>query len=304
MNVDQIDAFLADLSLELRKRGASDLRFVEEARGHLIDAVEQGVQRGLDVSVAQQEAIAQFGRADSIARDFVSDKYQLFDRLVLLAGVILGLAITYIDASPNWDDTGVTAFCLVVAAAMCGFIAPRQPWRFALAVGLWIPMLAIVRSSSPQSLAMLLVLAFPFAGAYAGMALRRSLVLGRVWSSASCDDAERQSKGKWRREFHDKKGFHFLVMTKHGRIDPELAAVMDDPDTQLVPFLERTAPAALGPLGKPESVTDQSESSHARTRKYQAVFGGDRKIICTIEISGGRRVAVHWSKTDMDQRRD
>ncbi len=165
MNVDLIGAYLADLSLELRKRGVSDLRFLEEAREHLTDAVEQGIERGLDATAAQQEAIAQFGRAASVARAFVSDRYRLFDLLVLLTAVVFGLAIAF----TKWDDTGVTALSLVVAAAMCGFIAPREPWKWALAVGLWTPFLAIVRSGSPQSLAMLLVIVFPFAGAYAGM---------------------------------------------------------------------------------------------------------------------------------------
>ena len=296
MNFDQIDAYLAGLSLELRKRGVSDTRFVEEARDHLTDAVEHGLEHGLDVSVAQQEAIAQFGRADAVACDFVGDKYRLFDRIVLLAGIIFGLTITNIDARSNWDDTGVTAFCLVVAAAMCGFIAPRRPWMWALAVGLWIPMRAIVLSASPQSLAMLLVLVFPFAGAYTGMALRRMLVLRLVWSGESHD--------KITGDLHDRKGFHFLVMTKHGRIDPELAAIVDNPDENLVPFLERMAPAPLGPLGQAESVTDQSESRNARVRKYRVVFAGERKIICRIEMTGGRRVAVHWSKTDVDRIHD
>ncbi len=285
MNLDEIDAYLTSLSEELRKRGVSDVRFVEEARGHLIDAVEQGIQRGLDDESAQREAVAQFGSAASVARTFVSDKSRWFDRVVLLAGIIVGIAIAYVDASPNWDDTAVTAFSLVVAAAMCGFIAPRQPWRWALAVGVWIPVVAVARSASLQAFAMLIVLAFPLAGAYAGMALRRALLM-RPGSSSEKDLS-----------FHDRRGFHFLIVTRHGAIDPELAAIVNDPDTHLVPFLERAAPAPLGPLGRPESITGPSDSTNARVRKYQVVFGGERKVICDVEIGGGNRMSVHWQRT-------
>ena len=290
MNCDQIDAYLADLLLELRKRGGADLRFVEEARGHLTDAVEQGIERGLDATAAQHEAIAQFGRAPSVARTFVSDKYRWFDLMVLVAAVIAGFAIAYVDGSADWDDTWVTAFSLVMAAAMCAFIAPRQPWKWALAVGLWLPFLAIVRTGSAESLAMLLLLAFPFAGAYGATALRRTLVIQRGTFTSSDDNAG---------VFHDRKALHFLAITRHGQIDPELAAITDDPETRLIPFLERIAPAVLRPLGKPESLTDQSEQANARVKKYRVVFGSDKTIVCTIEIRrGGGRVSTHWSRRD------
>src|SRR5688572_729991 len=256
MTLDNIEAYLALLTVELRKRADSDLRFVEEARGHLTDAVERGMESGLDVEMAQEQAITQFGRAQSVAHAFVADRYRFFDRVVMLVAVVLGLAIASIHSSP---------FFLLIAAAMCGFIAPRQPWRWALAIGCWIAALGVVRTASPESPAMPIVLALPFVGAYAGMTLRRSVTLRLVWSAESRDGVH---------DFHDKKGFHFLVMTRRGRVHPELAAILEDPDTQLVPFLQRMTPAALGPLGMPESFREQSESSNPRVRIFQVVFGG------------------------------
>ena len=100
------------------------------------------------------------------------------DKLLLVAAVLVGLAIAYIDSRPTWDDAGVTAFALVVSAGVCGLIdsqRPQRPWRWALATGIWIPLHAIAKTAAPGSLVMLVVLAFPLAGAYAGMAARRML---------------------------------------------------------------------------------------------------------------------------------
>jgi hypothetical protein len=53
---------------------------------------------------------------------------------------------------------------------MWGFLAPGRPWPWALAIGLWIPILGIARAGSFGSLLALLV---AFTGAYAGMAIRK-----------------------------------------------------------------------------------------------------------------------------------
>jgi hypothetical protein len=59
-------------------------------------------------------------------------------------------------------------------------VAPRRPWLWALAIGIWIPAETIMRQHSLGSLMMLLVLAFPFGGAYAGVAVRRVLSPVRI----------------------------------------------------------------------------------------------------------------------------
>jgi len=291
MNRNDIDAYLERLSAELSKLGASNRRFVEEARGHLSDAVEERVQNGMDVESAQLEALAQFGAAPVVARTFVKDKFLAFDCMVWLAALLLGSTIAYVDSRPTWDDTGVTALALVFAAAMCGFVAPRWPWRWALAAGIGTPLLAIARSPSLASVGMLLVLVFPFAGAYLGMMVRRSLLLRAI---------RRTHRGG---DYHDKNRFEFMLLTRHGRINPELAAIIEDPDTRLVPFLERLTPSPLGPLGNPQSVTDMSESTNARVRKYHVVFGSERKVTCRIEIDRARKVSVHWARTSQGDSR-
>lgn len=91
-----------------------------------------------------------------------------------LIAVSLGLAIAWVDSRPHWDDTGITAASLLLSAGMLGLMSPRQPWRWGLAVGIWVPLSLILRTPTAGSLAGgLVILAIPMAGAYAGMAVRR-----------------------------------------------------------------------------------------------------------------------------------
>jgi hypothetical protein len=92
------------------------------------------------------------------------------NKLLLVVALALGGVIAYVDSRPTWDDTGVTAGAIVISCGLLGAAGPSRPWLWALAVGLWIPLLAIMKS---QNYGSLLVLAFAFAGAYAGMGLRR-----------------------------------------------------------------------------------------------------------------------------------
>ena len=286
MTFDEIEAYLARLTNALRRRGVSNLRMIEEARGHLADDADNGIRRGIDPLTAQREALARFGSAESVAATFVAETYGTADQLVLLAAVLMGIAIAYVDSRPAWDDTGFTAFALVMAGAVCGFVAPRRPWRWALAVGIWIFVFAIGRSVSPDAVMMLTVVLFSLSGAYAGAAIR----CARSKLSPHPDEGQ---------VFHDAAGrFDFVVMSKRGWVNPEVAAVLADPDTQLIPFLERMAPAALGPLGKANSVTRLDDhTTKLQVRKFEVVFGEEKNVLCLLEIGrGGRTISVHWSK--------
>ena len=86
--------------------------------------------------------------------------------------LVFGLAIAYIDSSPGWDDTGVSAAAVLAVSGSFGVLYPARPWLWALAVGAWIPAFGIVREFNYASL---LALVFSFAGAYAGAVMRRAL---------------------------------------------------------------------------------------------------------------------------------
>ncbi|MGB9028692.1 MAG: hypothetical protein WCC27_01125, partial [Acidobacteriaceae bacterium] len=68
------------------------------------------------------------------------------------------------------------------SAGVMGLIGPRRPWLWALAIGIWIPLYLIVGQAASHAITLrsasyLVILAFPMAGAYAGMAVRRLIAL-------------------------------------------------------------------------------------------------------------------------------
>ena len=69
----------------------------------------------------------------------------------LAIALVSGVAIGYMDSRPGFDDTGITAVSLVVAAGLAAFIAGRAPWLIALATGIWIPLfeLSTIGSGGP-----------------------------------------------------------------------------------------------------------------------------------------------------------
>ena len=83
--------------------------------------------------------------------------------------IITGFLITWIDARPTWDDTGISAAMILVAAAVFGFFSSQKPWLTALAVSAWIPLFGIVATFN---FATLLALIPGFAGAYLGYMLK------------------------------------------------------------------------------------------------------------------------------------
>jgi hypothetical protein len=91
-------------------------------------------------------------------------------RTLLPLAVLTGLAIAWMDGQPGWDDTGISAMALLLAAVTFGLVGRTRPWLWALAVGAWIPLRAVVNGGAWS---MLFVLAIPLAGAYAGSGLRR-----------------------------------------------------------------------------------------------------------------------------------
>ena len=87
------------------------------------------------------------------------------DTILLAVGAAMGAAIAYIDSRPTWDDTGITVAALLAASALLGMISPRRPWKWGLAVGIWLPAYEIFLN---HNYSMVLVLLIPMIGAYAG----------------------------------------------------------------------------------------------------------------------------------------
>ncbi len=91
-------------------------------------------------------------------------------KLLLLAAVSIGAIITFIDTRPGWDDTGISAVTIFLSCSLISAISPDRPWVWALAVGLWIPIIGIFVNHNNGSV---LALVIAFAGAYIGMAARK-----------------------------------------------------------------------------------------------------------------------------------
>ena len=234
MNLDEIDAYLTSLSEELRKRGVSDVRFVEEARGHLIDAVEREFSVGSTTNPHSGKRLRSSGqRRRSPARSCPtspagstvssSGGHHRGDRdCVRRCLAELGRHRRHGGFLSRRRGSDVRFYR---AASTMEMGARRRRLRFRLWPSRGQRRFRHWRCSSFSR--------FHWREAYAGMALRRALLM-RPGSSSEKDLS-----------FHDRRGFHFLIVTRHGAIDPELAAIVNDPDTHLVPFLERAAPAPL-----------------------------------------------------------
>lgn len=96
--------------------------------------------------------------------------------LTAMVSTICGMTIAWIDAQPNWDDTGITAGMLFLSSALAGFITKEKLWLWALLTGIWIPVVAITRNGD---VIMLLVLIISFGGSYSGGLIRKMVSSGK-----------------------------------------------------------------------------------------------------------------------------
>ena len=94
----------------------------------------------------------------------------------LVASLLLGAGISWVDNRPTWDDTGITVLALILASALMGLIAPKRPWLWAPAIWVSLPAWSIVKAGAvhPQMAMWLFVLVFPMAGALSGSFVRKS----------------------------------------------------------------------------------------------------------------------------------
>lgn len=99
--------------------------------------------------------------------------------LIIIAS-ILGAAIAWLDSRPNWDDAGITAGLIFLVTVTLGALVPRWAWRWALAVGVWIPAIEIARDGNPGAL---MALGIAFVGAYVGSFIGKAMGRGSDPSS-------------------------------------------------------------------------------------------------------------------------
>jgi hypothetical protein len=103
------EAYLNRLERELRKHGLPGRRIVEEAREHLVDAMEEGRQRGLSIDAAAREAAARFGPPETVAAHFAMERYRMSNWLLLMLNRIAQLIRRNEANAGHYHDVAVPA---------------------------------------------------------------------------------------------------------------------------------------------------------------------------------------------------
>ena len=90
--------------------------------------------------------------------------------ILLIVCVVSGVLIAMMDISPHWDDTGITVGAILIFAFITGVIRPDYAWLWALIIGGCVFGFNAVLKQNYGSAA---ALVFAFAGAYAGVLIRK-----------------------------------------------------------------------------------------------------------------------------------
>jgi HAAS len=102
-----LEAYLSRLERELRKRGLPDRRIVDEAREHLFDAVDDGLQRGLSVDAAESEALVRFGPPEMVAAHFATKRHRMSNGLFFMLTRLAGLLLRNEPQAGHYHDVAV-----------------------------------------------------------------------------------------------------------------------------------------------------------------------------------------------------
>jgi hypothetical protein len=167
-----IQNYLSSLKRELWLQGLFNPESIEEIEGHLREAVESGLARGLSADEAERQAVERFGSVKVVSLAFEKERNNRMQYLLLGVAVLAGLFSAYVDSRPTWDDTGILAFGILIVSGLITLLGHRRPWLVALAIGLWIPLRGILITHNYGSI---LALVFAFAGAYGGWVVRLGL---------------------------------------------------------------------------------------------------------------------------------
>lgn len=172
MKTNLIGVYLRALERELKTRWLFNQETLAEIESHLLEAAEEGEAQGLTSEAAQRQAVERFGPPELVARRFAQERNDSMQKIWFVIALAAGLSIAYIDASPHWDDTGITVFGLLFSAGIIGLLIKRRPWLYGLAIGIWIPLWSIYKTHDFKFLFVLLI---PMIAVYAGWGFRKVL---------------------------------------------------------------------------------------------------------------------------------
>ncbi|HWB16324.1 MAG TPA: ADOP family duplicated permease [Vicinamibacterales bacterium] len=134
MSLTPLDEYLTALAKELRARGVSATEIVDEARGHLQDAIERGIRSGVPADVAERRALARFGTPSVVAAAYVRPAPRRpFDALSAAWDVTTAecrTAIRSLRSTPVFTAATLLTLALGIAASAAVFsVAYGVLWR-------------------------------------------------------------------------------------------------------------------------------------------------------------------------------
>jgi hypothetical protein len=173
MTSERCEAYLQRLQRQLRKHGLLHARIVDEAREHLLDAIEDGVRRGLSVEAAEREACSRFGRTDELSAEFGQVyrwDYLLWYLAKIAASVVASIAVALsievivnlrvelqaeaLRLAPGFSRTAAMAVAVVLALATAWEIG-RKPFdgrRAIFATGAYAAICLVVQALFAQGI--------------------------------------------------------------------------------------------------------------------------------------------------------
>jgi hypothetical protein len=151
MRPDRTAAYLDLLAHALRARGAYSRDFVDEVRDHLLDSVEAAQRRGLSSDAAEDEAVANIGTAELVARHAAANVPRVWRGALLTVCVCTVGAVAYLSASllflwpPGarvgaWSAEAVLVLMLTALTFVFAKTGDVPAWTRALLLvgGLWL----------------------------------------------------------------------------------------------------------------------------------------------------------------------
>lgn len=94
---------------------------------------------------------------------------RIFPMGLVIAALVLGLLLAWVDSRPTWDDTGLMVGVLALTCAGFGAAHPKRAWLWALLIGGWIPLFGVLVTHNYGSL---IALGVACIGAYVGVLVR------------------------------------------------------------------------------------------------------------------------------------
>jgi hypothetical protein len=148
MTSSPVDRYVERFSKALRSEGLVDPRIVDEAREHLVDAIEAGVERGLSQDAAERAAFARFGDPDELTEAFETVyrwNYLVWYFAKIAASVLASVAVALViqvvvslrlqvqsevlELAPGFAKAAIRLVALVLGLATAWEIG-RRPFAF------------------------------------------------------------------------------------------------------------------------------------------------------------------------------